>query len=152
MKSLPFFLLLTLFSLGVSAQPSWIDDSLLWVKKPMVRSLITGHFAGLRAADLGKIGKDLTRVPEVLRFNDTMFVYQSIFRKVQVQGLSLVKGTPEGDMVFVHISAVVSRRLPYDRLRAAKMRAWADKQGIDTRRYMAFVVEEKAGKLMIATP
>ncbi|MEZ4777225.1 MAG: hypothetical protein R3D00_28875 [Bacteroidia bacterium] len=151
MKSLSAFIILIVITFSSVSAQRWINDSLLWVKGPM-KTFTIKHFQTIQSANGELISRELTAPLPKNIFNDTLFFFKNVFSKLQVQDVRLAKSTPEGEMVFVHVSAAMGRRLPYDYFRTSpKLRTWAKQKGFDYSRYIAFKVQEKGSQYKIVS-
>ncbi|MEZ4827193.1 MAG: hypothetical protein R3C61_13090 [Bacteroidia bacterium] len=151
MKTLLAFAAAVFLTVSSAFSQRWIDDSLLWVKAPL-KNFAIAHFQTISSGKIEAVSQQLTVPLNKGIFNDTMLVFKNIYSKLQVQDVKYATKTPEGEMIFVHISAAVSRRLPYDYFRTSpKLKAWVEKRGLDTRRYIALKVESKGNQYKIVS-
>ncbi|MDX2245325.1 MAG: hypothetical protein SF052_01010 [Bacteroidia bacterium] len=149
MKSFFALIVFVMVSFSTLLAQRWIDDSLLWVKGPM-NTFVVKHFESLQSSNPKQILQELTYSLSPSLIDDSVLLFKKIYQNIKVQDVRLAKSTPEGELVFVHISAAVERRLPYDRFRSsAKLRAWAKQKGLDIRHYIAFKIEGKSSPYKI---
>lgn len=126
-------------TLAFGSSQAQFPDTLIYVKAPL-RAFVLKHFEHLHQGQQQALAQDF-KVSVTPKFNDTMLVFRSasFLRPGNVKAVRM--GSGEGNnMVFVHISAAVDRRLPYDQLRNPKVAAYARRNGLDPRHCIALKI------------